>query len=91
MAQLIHFIGAVLLAYLASRFIRLAPLAVRPWAGLTLAHLLSFAAVLALLAALRLPLHAFSTQQVYQAGLGQFAVFLIDAVRHNWPRLHSVQ
>jgi len=90
MQILIHFIGALILAYALSRLTRFVPLATHPMRGLVISHLLALVLVLGLVAALRIPLHAFSIQQVWQVLLAQCVWLLVDVVRQNWPRLRAL-
>jgi hypothetical protein len=89
MQSLIHFIGALILAYAISRLTRFLPLSPHPYRALFANHALAFALILGLLAVLRLPVHAFGLEQVAQAFLAQMVWLIMDAARQNWPRLKA--
>jgi hypothetical protein len=87
MQILIHFVGALILAYFISRVILLLPLAVRRIWGLLLAHAITLALCLALVAAARAPMQAFAVQQLGELLAAQGFWLLFDLLRKVSPRL----
>lgn len=85
MQILIHFIGALLIAYWVSRLTLRLRLAATPWRSLLASHALALVVALAALAVVKLPLHAFGLLQGAQMLAGQSLCLLLDAIRRNTP------
>ncbi len=85
MQILIHFIGALLIAYVLSRLTLRIRLASGPWRSLLASHALALGVGLAGLAAVKGPLHGFGGVQLAQMLAAQTACLLIDAIRRNTP------
>ena len=85
MQILIHFIGALLIAYVLSRVTMRVQLASSPWRALLASHMLAMVLALVGLAVVKLPLHAFGLLQGAQMLAAQSLCLLLDLIRRNTP------
>lgn len=85
MQILIHFIGALLIAYLVSRLTLRLRLASTPWRSLLASHALALVSGLVGLAVVKQPLHAFGPLQGAQMLAAQTLCLLLDVIRRNTP------
>ena len=89
MQILIHFVGALILAYFVSRTILLLPLATRRITGLLLAHAITLGLCLAPVVVIRAAMQAFAVQQVGELVAAQGFWLLFDLLRKVSPRLRG--